>query len=105
VTKVCAVVITAPDVEWLAALVRQLVSDRLCASGHVTPIRAVYRWRGEIYDKPEGHATLHTRFECVPEIIDRVARQHPYEVPCTVATPITGGSAAYIEWILEQTRR
>jgi periplasmic divalent cation tolerance protein len=33
--EVCAIVITAPDPDWLAEFVRNLVEQRLCASGHI----------------------------------------------------------------------
>jgi periplasmic divalent cation tolerance protein len=40
----CEVVITAPDPDWLADFTRQLVQDRLAASGHnITPARSIYR--------------------------------------------------------------
>jgi periplasmic divalent cation tolerance protein len=104
-TEVCAVVITAPDTDWLAAFTRQLVRDRLCASGHiVTPIRSIYTWHDEIHDRPEAHVTLHTRTKLVAKITSRTTEQHPYEVPCVVATPITMASPAYTAWIVQETK-
>jgi uncharacterized protein involved in tolerance to divalent cations len=44
----CEVVITAPDAVWLADLSRELVEQRLCAGSHITEIRTIYRWQGEI---------------------------------------------------------
>lgn len=102
-TDVCTVVITAPDPEWLATFVTGLVSDRLCASGHIQRIRSIYRWQGQVHDTAEGHVTLHTRTECVPEIISRTETEHPYEVPCVISTPVTDASPAYRAWIVEQT--
>jgi periplasmic divalent cation tolerance protein len=104
-TEVCAVTITAPDAEWLTAFVRRMVEDRLCAGGHITtPIRSVYRWQGQVHDVPEAHVVLHTRAALLPEIIRRTQAEHPYEVPCVVSSPITGGSPDYMEWIVTQTR-
>ncbi|MFC4468866.1 divalent-cation tolerance protein CutA [Streptomyces xiangluensis] len=103
-TDVCSVVITAPDPEWLASFVEGLVSDRLCASGHIVEqIRSIYRWQGDVHDATEGHVTLHTRPERVAEIIARTERDHPYEVPCVISTPIADASPAYRAWIIEQT--
>jgi hypothetical protein len=39
----------------------------------------------------------------VPDIIDRVNREHPYEVPCVIAVPIIAGNPAYIQWIRDET--
>ena len=68
----CEVVITAPDPDWLVEFTRQLVADRLAASGHnITPIRSIYRWQGEIYDRPEARVALHTRRDLVARIVER----------------------------------
>lgn len=101
---VCEVVITAPDPEWLASFTRRLVEERLCASGHViTQVRSLYRWQGQIYDRSEGRVALHTRVSRLSDIIRLTNSEHPYEVPCVVATPIAGGNPQYIEWILAET--
>jgi periplasmic divalent cation tolerance protein len=101
---ICEVVITAPDPEWLAAFTRRLVDERLCASGHViTQVRSLYRWQGQIYDRAEGKVALHTRVSLLPEIIRVTTIEHPYEVPCVVATPIVGGNPDYIDWVLTET--
>jgi uncharacterized protein involved in tolerance to divalent cations len=31
-------------------------------------------------------------------------KQHPYEVPCVAARPITDGNQAYVDWIVAETR-
>jgi periplasmic divalent cation tolerance protein len=102
--EVCEVVITAPDAEWLAAFTRRLVVERLAAAGHnVSPIRTIYRWKGEVYDKTESRVALHTRTSLVSQITQRTLAEHPFEVPCVVASPIIGGNPSYIQWILEET--
>jgi periplasmic divalent cation tolerance protein len=101
----CEVVITAPDPAWLTDLSRTLVEERLCAGTHiVTPIRSVYRWEGEIVDKPEARVALHTRRSLVPEINHFVGKRHPYLVPCVVAWPIIDGNPEYLAWIVTETR-
>jgi periplasmic divalent cation tolerance protein len=58
----CEVIITAADADWLVEFTRRLVEARLAASGHnVSPIRSIYRWRGEIHDHAEARVALHTR--------------------------------------------
>ena len=101
---VCEVVITAPDAEWLAGFVRRLVEDRLCAAGHLFPMRTLYRWQGVLHDEFETRAALHTRRSLVPAISERVDAEHPYEVPGIVALPISAGSSAYLSWIIAETR-
>lgn len=101
--QVCEVIITAPDFEWLSRFTTQLVADRLCAAVHLVPIQTVYRWRGQLHDKTETRAALHTRSTLVPAIVERTSREHPYEVPCIAVFPMVNGSRAYLEWIAQET--
>jgi periplasmic divalent cation tolerance protein len=104
VHEVCEVVITAPDPDWLAEFTHKLVTEGLCASGHnFAPIRSMYRWQGQIYDRTEARVALRTRRSLLPQIIERTKRDHPYEVPSVVALPIVDGGPDYIRWILEET--
>lgn len=103
--ELCEVVITAPDPEWLAAFTRRLVEDRLCACGHnITPIRSIYRWKGEVFDETEARVALHTRTALVAEIVRRTRKEHPYEEPGICSLPITGGSPTYLQWIRDETQ-
>ncbi|MEQ7006438.1 divalent-cation tolerance protein CutA [Actinopolymorpha sp. B17G11] len=104
-TGLCEVVITAPDPDWLTDFTRQLVSERLCASGHnYTPVRSIYRWRGEVHDRSEGRVSLHTRRSLVPEIVRRAKELHPYEVPGISSRPIQDGNPDYLRWIETETK-
>lgn len=101
----CEVVVTADDAEWLAGFTRTLVEERLAACGHLIPaIRSVYRWDGAVQDGAEARVCLHTRRSLVPAVVDRTAELHPYDVPCVLAVPLVGGSAAYLEWLAAETR-
>lgn len=100
----CEVVITAPDPDWLKDFSRKLIEDRLAASAHnYTPIRSVYRWRGEIHERTEGRVSLHTSRSRVPEIVARAKWEHPYEVPGVSTRPINDGNPDYLAWIERDT--
>jgi periplasmic divalent cation tolerance protein len=100
----CEVTITAPDADWLADFVRDLVERRLCAAGHITTsIRSIYRWQGQIYDQPEAVAKLHTRRGRVDEIARLADERHPYEVPCVVAVPFVAGHHHYLNWVAAES--
>lgn len=101
----CEVIITAEDAAWLADYTRRLVEDRLAACGqNISPIRSIYRWEGAVQDDAEARVALHTRTSLVPAIIERTNTDHPYDVPCVIAVPITQGNPEYLEWITESTR-
>ena len=99
------VIITADDADWLANFTRTLVEERLAACGHtLAAIRSIYRWEGAIQDEAEARVALHTRMSLVPMIVERANSDHPYDVPCVIALPITGGNPAYIQWVQDETR-
>jgi periplasmic divalent cation tolerance protein len=101
--ELCEVVITAPDADWLAGFTRRLVDDRLAACGHLLPaIRSIYRWQGAVHDEPEARVALHTRRALLDRIIERADVEHPYEVPCVIATDFIG-SPAYVDWVRAET--
>ena len=103
-TELCEVVITAPDPDWLKDFSRKLVEQRLCASAHnFAPVRSIYRWHGEIYERTEGRVSLHTRRDRVAEIVALAKQEHPYEVPGISTRTITDGNPDYLAWITQET--
>lgn len=98
------VVITAESAEWLADFTRSLVEERLVACGHnLTPIRAIYRWEGRLFDEAQARVALHTRASLVIEIIARADRDHADDVPCVIAMPISDGNEHYLQWVYRET--
>jgi periplasmic divalent cation tolerance protein len=98
------VVMTADDADWLAGFTQRLVADRLAACGQIIPaVRSVYRWRSAIQDDIEARVALHTRAALVPAIIQRADEEHPYDVPCVIALPITDANPAYRQWVEDET--
>jgi periplasmic divalent cation tolerance protein len=103
--RFCEVVVTAGDADWLAGFTRTLVEERLAACGQlVAPIRSIYRWEGAVQDEGEARVALHTRRSLVDAIVARAAELHPYDVPCVIALPLSGGNPAYLEWLDAETR-
>jgi periplasmic divalent cation tolerance protein len=103
--EVCEVVITADDEGWLIDFTRSLVRDRLVACGqHITPIRSVYLWRGAFEENLETRVALHTRDSLVPAVIERTRAEHPYDVPCVLALPVSDANPDYLAWVLDSTR-
>lgn len=101
----CEVTITAPDSEWLAELVHELIDRNLCASAHVVaPIRSIYRWEGDVRDTTEARAFLRSRRDQVDDIVNFVTNRHPYEIPNVTAVPIVDGNPRYLDWVRLATR-
>ena len=83
-----------------ATLGRTLVRERLAACVTTNPgMRSVYRWEGAIVEDNEQQVLIKTTADCVERLGDRIRKLHPYDVPEILVLPVTGGAAAYLEWV------
>ena len=81
----------------------ELIDLRLAACAEVSgPITSTFRWQGAIEIAEEWRCTVKTSRRHVAAIGDVLKRLHPYELPELVATPIVGGSEAYLKWLVDQ---
>ncbi len=81
----------------------ELVDLRLAACAQVSgPITSIYRWQGQVENSEEWLCTAKTAFQHLPAIQELFKRLHPYEVPELIATPLVGGSVAYLKWLSAQ---
>lgn len=70
----------------------------------VGPITSVYRWEGAVQTDPEWRVEIKTAADRVAALTEHLKAAHTYDVPEIVATPIEGGSAEYLAWVVDETR-
>ena len=99
------VVLTTTDSEAAgAALARLFVEEGLVACVNLGPaLRSIYRWQGAIHDDAEVAFIAKTRTGLVESATARIKSLHTYACPCVVATPVTGGNPAFLEWVQTET--
>lgn len=103
-SSISEIIVTADDAAWILAFSRQLVEERWCACAqHINPIRSIYHWDGTIHDEVEIRVAFHTRTALVPGLIERIRKDHPYEVPCILALPVEDANPAYVAWVEAET--
>lgn len=96
---------TVPDRETGQRLARTLVEERLAACVNLLPgIASVYRWQGKVEDSEECLLLIKSRAALFTALRDRIVALHPYELPEIIGVPLNAGSAAYLNWINENTR-
>lgn len=84
-------------------MARGAVENRLAAGAHIDqPLTAVYRWKGAIETVQEWRISYKTATDRLPEAA-WVAKEHSYEVPEWITVPVTGGSEAYLSWVVEES--
>ncbi|GGZ41919.1 divalent cation tolerance protein [Streptomyces inusitatus] len=86
------------------ALADAAITERLAACAQIHPISSVYRWEGKIQHDQEWRIDFKTRGSLVRSLTDFILDHHDYDTPEVIAVPVTGGSAAYLEWVAAETR-
>ncbi len=99
------VLVTAPSAEKALELGRALVGERLAACASLVPgVRSIYWWEGRVQDEAEALLVLKTTRDRFEALRDRTLALHPYQVPEVIALPVEDGSAAYLDWLVRETR-
>jgi periplasmic divalent cation tolerance protein len=97
-SELVVVLITAPagaDRE----MARALVEARLAACVNLVPgVHSVYRWQGAIEEAEEELLIVKSSAGLVERMTALVREMHPYENFELIVLPLTGGSAAYLDW-------
>lgn len=101
-----AVVVTTTDSEEAArALAAGAVAARLGACAQIVgPVTSVFRWEGAVQTEREWRVEIKTAADRVPALTDHLKAHHGYDVPEIIATPIEGGNAEYLSWLVAETR-
>ena len=103
--RVRLVLSTCPDAQTADRLATALVDERLAACVNVLPgVHSTYRWQGTVERSEEVLLLIKTTADRQDELAARLQALHPYELPEAVAVVATGGLAAYLDWVAEQTR-
>ncbi|MGW0733781.1 divalent-cation tolerance protein CutA [Streptomyces sp. NPDC002851] len=101
---VLTVLTTTDAAEKAEALARGAVDARLAACAQISgPVTSVYRWAGAIETDQEWQVLLKTTEARFPELERWLTEAHDYDTPEIIATPVVRGSAAYLDWVREET--
>lgn len=102
--RVVQITFTIDSEAGAARVVRLLLEERLVACGQVDgPVTSVYRWKGAVQTAVEWRVVLKTAGERSAAVVARVHREHAYEVPEILVTPVTGGDPDYLAWVVEES--
>ncbi|CAM3123997.1 divalent-cation tolerance protein CutA [Saccharomonospora xinjiangensis] len=81
------------------------IAARLGACAQIVgPVTSVYRWEGAVQTEPEWRVEIKTAADRVGALTDHLRSAHTYDLPEVIATPIEGGSAEYLAWVVDETR-
>jgi Uncharacterized protein involved in tolerance to divalent cations len=100
--EICVLYVTAPPSQ-SEKITNSLLAKRLIACANITPVRSLYRWKGETCDDKEDLLIIKTRKSLVQAVITAVKTEHPYEVPEIIALPVIAGHLPYLDWVYRET--
>ena len=85
-----------------AALAHTLVQERLAACVNVLPpMTSIYRWKGTVEQEREQQLIIKTTSQRLQALERRLHQLHPYDIPEFIVVGASGGSAAYLDWMME----
>ncbi len=96
--------VTAGSRDEALIIARELVNSRLAACANILAgTTSVYHWEGKVCEESEVSLILKTRDHLVERLVEKVRDLHSYDCPCVVSLPISGGNAAFLDWIDSET--
>jgi periplasmic divalent cation tolerance protein len=102
---VVLVLTTVPDAARGEEIARALVEGQLAACVNVcAPMASFYRWKNVVERETEHQLVIKTTPDRVAAIQARLTELHPYELPELLVVPVAHGSAAYVDWVVKETR-
>jgi periplasmic divalent cation tolerance protein len=102
----CVVLTTLDDADRSRALAREIIGMRLAACVQlVERTQSFYRWEGATESAAETAMWIKTTEDRVNELREWLLARHPYHLPEFLVLPVLGGSAEYLNWLADSTRR
>ena len=106
VSDAIIVFMTASNGEEAARLADMLVGAHLAACVQILPeMESVYRWQGKIERAAEVLLLAKTTKSKFQELEREVRALHSYDTPEIIAVPVVAGSASYVDWLIESTKK
>lgn len=104
VASAVLVYVTVPDSDCGSKIGRQMVMQRLAACANLIPaIQSFYWWDGQVQEDNEALLLLKTRETLVPQLMDAIAKEHPYDVPAISVISLSKVHGPYLKWLCDET--
>ena len=102
--QVLLVLTHMPDADSAQRMADALVASRAAACVNILgACHAVYRWQGKIESVQELPLLIKTTRAAYARVEVLIREHHPYELPEIIAVPVDAGSAAYLQWVVQET--
>ena len=97
--------VTAPNLKTARMLSRGALAKKLAACANVVPkIESHYWWKGKVESAAEVLLIFKISRKQLPALETFILKNHPYDTPEILATPLQAGNADYLRWISSSVR-
>lgn len=104
--NVILVLCNVPDEATGQVIASAVVEQGLAACVNLLPVvQSVYRWQGKIERAMETSLLIKSSAGRYAELEQAIRARHPYEVPEILCLPVQAGLPAYLQWVLDETRK
>ena len=94
------VIMTAPNKQEAANIVRALLEERLIACANILDsVNSFFWWKGKIEEEKEVLVIMKSQKNLFKKLSKTVTELHSYDVPEILALPIVESSSAYLDWM------
>lgn len=98
------VLTTLPDRAAATRLAAVLVEHHHAACVNIlAECTSVYRWEGKTEMAAEVPLLIKTTASAYPDLEQKIRANHPHALPEIVSVPVSGGLAAYLEWVAAES--
>ena len=99
-TRVCIVLVTAPDLKLARKLAKAALQARLIACANLLPkIESHYWWQGKIESGAEVLLLLKTTAARLKALEKLIVANHPYDTPEFIVLRVNRGNRRYLDWL------
>jgi periplasmic divalent cation tolerance protein len=100
------IVTTTVDSEDLAVKIASGLLERHLAAcvNIVSPVRSIYRWKGQVHDDREKVLMIKTMARKFREVRDYIREVHTYELPEIIAYQVAAADENVLEWITDSVK-
>ena len=97
---------TFSNLEEAKSIAPVLIEKKLAACCTILPqVTSFYSWESKIEESQEILMMIKTSHKCYDQLEKQIKMMHSYSVPEIISVDINQGSKAYIDWILESTKK
>ncbi|WP_419843046.1 divalent-cation tolerance protein CutA [Candidatus Poriferisodalis sp.] len=103
--KPVIVTVSCPSANEAAAVVREVVRQRLAAAGQTWPITSVFWWDGELVNRQEHIVLFKTVEARVDRVMEVIGATHSYDTPSIAVVPVARVGPGVESWLGDSTQQ